>query len=199
MNLRLAAVGLAAALLGAAVLDSAFARSGSGHGRSGGSSGTASGMSSGHFRSGAAMPSSQFHGSMQFTQFRAPRPSTQSGSAMPSSQPRSTTSSGQVRSAPVAGQPVPGTRHVHPGTLPSHAHNKFHHNGKAFVTTGVVFPAYYPYYPYYPFYPYNGFYPGPAPGYAPPGMWYFCPALGAYYPYVQECPSGWQPVQPGSY
>ena len=116
---------------------------------------------------------------------------------MPSSQPRST-SSGQVRSAPVAGQPVPGTRHVHPGT-PPFPHNKFHHNGKAFVTTGVVFPAYYPYYPYYPFYPYNGFYPGPAPGYAPPGMWYFCPALGAYYPYVQECPSGWQPVQPGSY
>ena len=113
---------------------------------------------------------------------------------MPSGQPRSTTS-GQVRSAPVAGQPVAGTRHVHPGT----PHNKFHHNGKAFVTTGVVFPAYYPYYPYYPFYPYNGFYPGPAPGYAPPGMWYFCPALGAYYPYVQECPSGWQPVQPGSY
>src|SRR4030095_15072162 len=44
MNPRLAAVGVAAALLGATVLDSAFARSGSGHGRSGGSSGSPSGI-----------------------------------------------------------------------------------------------------------------------------------------------------------
>jgi hypothetical protein len=178
MNPRLVVVGLAAALLGAAVIDSAFARSG--QGRSGGSSGSASGMSSGHFRS--AMPSGQFRG------------------PMPSGQPRSTASSGQARSAPLARQPVAGTRHVHPGTAPFPHHKHFHPGrGHAFVTTAVVFPAYYPYYPYYPFYPYNGFYPGPAPAYAPPAMWYFCPALGAYYPYVQECPSGWQPVQPGSY
>ena len=51
----------------------------------------------------------------------------------------------------------------------------------------------------------------PSPGYAqqgypqaaqapaqPQGDWYFCPASNAYYPYLRECPSGWQrvPAQP---
>src|SRR5207244_506409 len=43
-----------------------------------------------------------------------------------------------------------------------------------------------------------------APGYyAPPaaipqqqGYWYFCQSANAYYPYVQQCPEGWQPVVP---
>lgn len=26
--------------------------------------------------------------------------------------------------------------------------------------------------------------------------WYYCPAAKAYYPYVRECPSGWQRVAP---
>lgn len=26
--------------------------------------------------------------------------------------------------------------------------------------------------------------------------WYFCRKLGAYYPYVKECPSGWEKVSP---
>jgi hypothetical protein len=25
-----------------------------------------------------------------------------------------------------------------------------------------------------------------------PAVWYYCQASGKYYPYVQECPSGWQ-------
>ena len=33
--------------------------------------------------------------------------------------------------------------------------------------------------------------PAPAAAY-----WYFCPQLNAYYPYVQECPGGWQAVLP---
>ena len=39
-----------------------------------------------------------------------------------------------------------------------------------------------------------------------PGYWYFCGASGMYYPYVQTCASGWQPVpatppapSPGAY
>ena len=28
------------------------------------------------------------------------------------------------------------------------------------------------------------------------GYWYFCPEAQAYYPYVNECPQGWQPVVP---
>ena len=26
--------------------------------------------------------------------------------------------------------------------------------------------------------------------------WYYCGSAGAYYPYVAECPEGWQPVVP---
>ncbi len=50
------------------------------------------------------------------------------------------------------------------------------------------------------FYPAPDYYYSPPPEYieqAPtPDYWYFCPELNAYYPYVQECPGGWQPVLP---
>ncbi len=75
------------------------------------------------------------------------------------------------------------------------------------------YPYYYPYsYPYYPYYPY--YYP-PAVSVptepqtyiekqqregtsAPAAVWYFCPDSKSYYPYVKECPGGWQtvPAQP---
>jgi len=35
----------------------------------------------------------------------------------------------------------------------------------------------------------------PVAGYQP-GYWYYCPASGAYYPYVQTCPVPWTPVAP---
>jgi hypothetical protein len=28
------------------------------------------------------------------------------------------------------------------------------------------------------------------------GYWYYCADPGAYYPYVKECPAGWQRVAP---
>jgi len=78
-------------------------------------------------------------------------------------------------------------------------------------------PWYYPYYyPYY--YPsYNPYYYAPTvtipsepqeyiekprseePS-APSGVWYYCPGSKTYYPYVKECPDGWQtvPAQPPS-
>ena len=28
--------------------------------------------------------------------------------------------------------------------------------------------------------------------------WYYCAESAAYYPHVQDCPSGWQPVRPAS-
>src|SRR5262249_61681613 len=40
-------------------------------------------------------------------------------------------------------------------------------------------------------------YPYPAPAYAPPPpptYWYYCQSLGAYYPYVPNCPEPWVPV-----
>lgn len=30
----------------------------------------------------------------------------------------------------------------------------------------------------------------------PPAWWYWCPAEKKYYPYVKECPGGWQRVAP---
>jgi hypothetical protein len=36
-----------------------------------------------------------------------------------------------------------------------------------------------------------------APVVAPPkNFWYFCPDAGGYYPYVEECPEGWELVAP---
>lgn len=30
----------------------------------------------------------------------------------------------------------------------------------------------------------------------PAGYWYYCAEQGGYYPYVQQCPGGWQRVSP---
>jgi hypothetical protein len=73
-------------------------------------------------------------------------------------------------------------------------------------------PAYYPapYYPYYPA-PYYGYPPAaaaPSPSYVEQGAssqpapapvqsdWFYCAGAKAYYPYVTECPGGWQRVAP---
>src|SRR5262245_58714712 len=88
--------------------------------------------------------------------------------------------------------------------------------GRVFVGVGVGFPFWGFPYPYA--YPYA--YPYPAyPAYAPPvvvqsqpttyvqqetpAYWYYCQASQAYYPYVNECQSGWiqvppQPPTPGA-
>ena len=77
---------------------------------------------------------------------------------------------------------------------------------------GVPIGGYYYAPPYYPYY-----YPPYAPAYYPPqpqtyveqgtpqaapapapaqGYWYYCPDSRAYYPYVKDCPGGWQRVSP---
>ena len=35
-----------------------------------------------------------------------------------------------------------------------------------------------------------------APAAPQPGYWYYCADARAYYPYVKECPAGWQRVSP---
>ncbi|HYY61185.1 MAG TPA: hypothetical protein VE756_07340, partial [Burkholderiales bacterium] len=54
-----------------------------------------------------------------------------------------------------------------------------------------------------PYYYWPGYWPGyyyPAPVLAEPvAYWYYCAPLAAYYPYVQDCPSGWQLVEPYPY
>ena len=88
--------------------------------------------------------------------------------------------------------------------------------GRGRVGVGFYFGAPYlgwgwgaPYYPYY--YPYSYAYPVYAPSQpttyveqepaqaapAPQqGYWYYCADAQAYYPYVKECPGGWQRVSP---
>lgn len=43
-------------------------------------------------------------------------------------------------------------------------------------------------------------YVAPQPAYQPPppdsGNWYYCNSAGQYYPYIQNCPEGWQSVMP---
>jgi hypothetical protein len=77
---------------------------------------------------------------------------------------------------------------------------------RVFVGSGVFFggfagPALYPY-PY----PYPVTYASPpviqqeTPTYAPSAStgqyWYYCPDSKIYYPYTQQCPSGWLQVVP---
>jgi hypothetical protein len=85
------------------------------------------------------------------------------------------------------------------------------HVGVGVVIGGPVWgPWYYPpaYYPpaYYP----PAYYPAPVVDHgAPPvyveqtapsapaeNYWYYCASAQAYYPYVKECPAGWQRVAP---
>ena len=67
----------------------------------------------------------------------------------------------------------------------------------------------YPYYPYYApaYYGYPAYAPAqpttyiqqeapPAPAAPQQGYWYYCGDAQAYYPYVKECPGGWQRVNP---
>jgi hypothetical protein len=94
------------------------------------------------------------------------------------------------------------------------------HVGVEFIF-GMPYPSYYyppPYYYYY--YPYPYYYPPavavpapaqppvyieqgsaqPAPQQAPATpenfYWYHCDKPDGYYPYIRECPSGWQKVAP---
>ena len=101
---------------------------------------------------------------------------------------------------------------------PASAHG--YHRGGPRVTFSFGFgvPAYHPYWYgpryYYPYYAppavivssppvtYVEQQPAPvapAPQSAAPnpaGFWYYCPDSSAYYPYVQQCASGWQRVSP---
>jgi hypothetical protein len=89
------------------------------------------------------------------------------------------------------------------------------HRSHVFVGFNFGFPAYYPAYYPAPYYSPYYYYP-PAPVYyspvivqSPPvyterqdiapaaqNYWYYCSAAKGYYPYVRECPGGWQKVSP---
>jgi hypothetical protein len=78
--------------------------------------------------------------------------------------------------------------------------------GGPFWGPAWYYPSYYPY--YYPYYAPVVEVPSTPPVYiersesaddsAPSGFWHYCPDSKTYYPYVMECPGGWQtvPAQP---
>lgn len=81
-----------------------------------------------------------------------------------------------------------------------------HHRGHARIGVFIgapLWPWYYPY-PYY-YYPPVITVPAPPPPVyieqgSPPAAaqsyWYYCTSPDGYYPYVKECPGGWQKVLP---
>lgn len=125
---------------------------------------------------------------------------------------------GSLASGAAPAQPHGGHGHAriaqHHG---GHARIVPHRGGHArfgfYIGVPLYGPAYYPYYapPYYypPYYPptvvtssppvyieRESAQPVPAPGASPEGWWYYCAESKTYYPYVKECPGGWQRVSP---
>ena len=102
------------------------------------------------------------------------------------------------------------------GSGGSHGHGGFHGHRNVIIGGPVFWPwYYYPYYFYPPYYPPYYYYPPYGVPYLPPtyieqgsdempaqqpvpspAYWYYCPSVKAYYPYVMECPEGWQRVAP---
>ncbi|MCC6609457.1 MAG: hypothetical protein IT515_07255 [Burkholderiales bacterium] len=92
------------------------------------------------------------------------------------------------------------------------AHFGFYLGGPAWWGPGYYYPAPYYYppysYPYYPYYPPVVTAPASPPVYIERGAvqaapsqdttnwWYYCTNPQGYYPYVKQCPGGWQRVAP---
>jgi len=95
-----------------------------------------------------------------------------------------------------------GGIHGHGG---SHGHGGFHRHGRSHGHFGFFIGA--PLFWHPPSYPYYG-YPYDYPPAVvierqpqayiqrEPYYWYYCPEPSGYYPYVQNCPRGWQQVVP---
>lgn len=83
----------------------------------------------------------------------------------------------------------------------SHVHFGLFIGAPAFA----YWPYYYPYPPAYYYYPPALHVPAAAPVYVERGApaeqpaaqwWYYCADARTYYPYVRQCPGGWQRVAP---
>jgi|1185.fasta_scaffold10190_3 hypothetical protein len=66
-----------------------------------------------------------------------------------------------------------------------------HHGGHGYRYTSVVVGAGFVFWPSAYYWP--DYYPAAVPAVE---YWYYCQPYAAYYPYVQECPTEWQPVLP---
>ena len=82
-----------------------------------------------------------------------------------------------------------------------HRHGGLHGDFGFFIGAPLFRPE-----PYYPYYGYPYVYPPAVVSETQPQVyiqrepyyWYYCPEPGGYYPYVQNCPRGWQPVVPSA-
>jgi hypothetical protein len=84
-----------------------------------------------------------------------------------------------------------------------HKHGGHGHRGpRVFINPRLVVPFGAYWRPYWGPYPYPPVVVAPAPRVyvkpspPPPTYWYYCDAVQAYYPYVQQCPGEWRPVWP---
>jgi len=90
----------------------------------------------------------------------------------------------------------------HGGHGGGHGHHGFGHGGHGFFGPRLG-GAIWPYWDPYGWDPYGVPYSYP-PVVAPPQIsiqpapptWYYCANPQGYYPYIQQCPGGWQPVTP---
>ena len=64
------------------------------------------------------------------------------------------------------------------------------------AVTGPVFAPWYPAPPYWYYEQTVAVPPYIERDPAASGYWFFCKAAGIYYPYIRECPAGWQEVAP---
>jgi hypothetical protein len=85
-----------------------------------------------------------------------------------------------------------GGRGGRAGAHHSH-HSHHHHGGHAFAYRGSFVAS------TFVVWPRADYWPDYAPAAAPVvEYWYYCQPYAAYYPYVQECPTEWQPVLPSA-
>ena len=97
------------------------------------------------------------------------------------------------------------------GIIASASALAWHHGGHVRFGVFIGAPVYWyppPYYYYPPYYPPVVAVPSsppvyieqvnarPAPAQSQANWWYYCADAKAYYPYVKQCPGGWQRVAP---
>jgi len=87
---------------------------------------------------------------------------------------------------------------------PAEAHGYYGPRSGVYFQFGVpLWPGYWGPHYYYDYPPPAAYYPPAPPVYVEreepaqqPVWWYWCPSAKGYYPYVKECPGGWQRVAP---
>jgi len=109
----------------------------------------------------------------------------------------------------IGAQPAPRERHGGEGHFNAPRHH--HYGGTGFF---IESPYSQPNFYYWPYYTYQPYYSSPTiitpsspptyidqgtvlnPQSLEPNRWDYCPDPAGYYPYVQDCPGGWEKIEP---